>query len=173
MRRYSIPTILLHWTMAVAIGGSWLIGQVMEDLSRDSRGMAQGTHALLGLIVIALLLPRLLARLVGGVPEATGPDWEKHLATAVHTLLYGLMLVLPLTGLAIAMTGRAPMPVVGLFDLPNLVSAPFLHRALEGVHEVLANVMLGTVALHIAATLWHALVRRDGVMRHMLPGGAR
>ena len=48
-----------------------------------------------------------------------------------------------------------------------------LHGTLEGVHEVMSNLMLGAVALHVAATLWHAFIRRDGVMRHMLPGGAR
>jgi cytochrome b561 len=170
MRRYPIPTILLHWTMATAIGGAWVIGQVMEELPRGAgRAAATGSHALLGLAVAALLLPRLLARLLGGAPPAAGPEWERRLAAAAHLLLYGLMLAVPLTGLAIAMSGRAPLPVLGLFEIPNLLQPFGLRRMLGGVHEVLSNLMLGAVALHVAATLWHALVRRDGVLRHMLP----
>jgi cytochrome b561 len=173
MRRYSTASILMHWTMAAAIAGAWMIGQLLEEFPRAERATPQGAHALIGLAVVALLLPRLLARILGGAPEAAGPDWERRLATAAHVLLYALMLAVPLSGLAIALTGRAPLPVLGLFDIPAAMPDRGLHRTLEGVHEVLSNLILGAVALHVAATLWHALIRRDGVMRHMLPGGAR
>ncbi|WP_237214143.1 cytochrome b, partial [Falsiroseomonas oryziterrae] len=127
---------------------------------------------LLGLAVAALLLPRLLARLAGGAPEAAGPAWERRLAAAAHLLLYALMLAVPATGLGLAMSGRAPVSVLGLFELPNMLAPHGLRRPLGGLHEVLSNIMLGAIALHVAATLWHALVRRDGVMRRMLPGRA-
>jgi cytochrome b561 len=173
MRRYSMASILMHWSMAGAIAGAWIIGQLLEEFPRAERAAPQGAHALIGLAVVALLLPRMLARLFGGAPEAVGPEWERRLAAAAHLLLYALMLAVPLSGLAIALTGRAPLPVLGLFDIPAAMPDRALHGTLEGVHEVMSNLMLGAVALHVAATLWHAFIRRDGVMRHMLPGGAR
>ncbi|PWS37981.1 cytochrome b [Falsiroseomonas bella] len=173
MRRYAMSSILLHWTMALAIGGAWLIGQLLEEFPRAERAGPQAAHVLLGLGVAALLLPRLLARLLGGAPATAGPEWERRLAAAAHGLLYLLMLAVPLSGLAIAVTGRAPLQVFGLFSVPNLMPDRSLHGVFEEVHEVLSNLMLGAVALHVAATLWHALVRRDGVLRHMMPGGAR
>ncbi len=173
MRRYSIASILIHWTMAAAIAFAWLIGQLLEDFPRAERATPQAVHALVGLTVLALLLPRLLARLTGGAPETSGPGWERRLAAAAHLLLYALMAAVPLTGLAIAMSGRAPMPVLGVFEIPTPLASLGLRRPLEEVHELLSNLMLGAVGLHVAATLWHALVRRDGIVRHMLPGGAR
>jgi cytochrome b561 len=169
--RYSRLSIALHWTMALAIGAAWLIGQVMEDMPRGpDKAFALGSHALVGLAVAALLLPRLLARFIGPVPEDAGqPAWERRLAGAAHLLLYLLMLAVPLTGLAIAMSGRAPMPVLGLFEIPPLLSSLGLRKTLEGAHEVMANLLVGAVALHVAATLWHALVRHDGVAARMLP----
>jgi cytochrome b561 len=169
--RYSRLSIALHWTMAVAIGAAWLIGQFLEDLPRGpDKTFALGGHALIGLAVAALLLPRLLARIVGPVPvDAAAPAWEKRLAGAAHLLLYLLMLAVPLTGLAIAMSGRAALPVLGLFEIPPLLAGLGLRKLLEGAHEVMANLLLGAIALHVAATLWHALVRHDGVAARMLP----
>lgn len=157
--------------MALAIGAAWLIGEVMEDMPRGpDKVFALGSHALVGVAVAALLLPRLLARIAGPVPEDAGaPGWERRLAGAAHLLLYLLMLAVPLTGLAIAMSGRAPMQVLGLFEIPALLSGLGLRKTLEGAHEVMANLLVGTVILHVAATLWHALVRHDGVAARMLP----
>jgi cytochrome b561 len=56
--------------------------------------------------------------------------------------------------------------------LPKLVAtrAPGL-RWTGDVHGLLANyLMLALVGLHVAAALYHWLVRRDGVLQRMLPG---
>lgn len=169
--RYSLASRLFHWSMAAAIAAGWLIGQTLEDAPRGAaRDFNIGLHVLIGLTVLALVLPRLLTRVLGGVPaDANPPGWIKRLGDAAHLLLYVLMLVLPLTGLAAAMTGRAPLPVLGLFEVPPLLNSFGIRKLLEEVHGVLANVMLGTVVLHVAATLWHAFIRRDGVAQRMLP----
>jgi len=170
-QRYSIASIALHWTMMLSIAAAWLIAQLIEDMPRGpDKVFALGAHAAFGLAVAALLLPRLLARLFGGTPaDDAGPAWEHRLAQAAHLLLYALMLALPLSGLAIAMSGRAPFPVLGLFEVPPLLAAYGLRKTLEGVHEVLGNLMLGAVAIHVAATLWHYFVRHDGVAGRMIP----
>lgn len=171
--RYSIASIALHWTMAAAIGAAWLLGQLMEDVARGpDRIAATGTHALVGIAVLALVLPRLLARLLGGAPPAE-EGWQGRAAKAGHLLLYALMAAVPLAGLAIAMSGRAPFPVLGLFEVPPLLAPLGLRKLLEGVHEVLANILLGTIILHVAATLWHAVIRRDDIAARMLPWLAR
>ncbi len=172
-RRYSLASIALHWTMALAVGAAWLLGQLLEDFPRGpDRVFANGIHALIGMAVLALVLPRLLARFMGGTPEEA-PGWEGIAARAVHLLLYALMALVPLTGLAIALSARTPFNVAGLFELPNLLAGFGLRKALEEVHEVLANLTFGAVVLHVAATLWHAVIRRDGVLRRMLPFGPR
>ncbi|BDG74846.1 cytochrome b [Roseomonas fluvialis] len=174
--RYSIPSILLHWTMALAIALAWGGAQLAEALARGpSRTMVFGVHALMGLAVLALLLPRLLARLLGAAPRAAprAPMWEQRLGAAAHLLLYALMILLPLTGLLTALTGRAPFDLAGLATLPNALVATGLRGTVKGAHEVLANVMLGAVALHVVAVLWHAFVRRDGVAGRMIPWRTR
>lgn len=179
--RYSRLSIALHWTMAVAIATAWVLSQVMDGVARGPmRTTLTGTHALMGLAVLALLPPRVLARLMpppgdaaGAAPGPAGPHWEERLAQAVHLALYALMLLLPLTGLLLAMSGRRPLPVLGLFEIPNSFASWNIHRDIEDVHEVLANLMLGLVTLHVLATLCHALVRHDDVAARMIPLLAR
>lgn len=174
--RYSIPSIVLHWTMAFAIAFAWLGAQVADVFGRGpTKTFVVGSHAVLGLAVLALLLPRLLARWMGGVPGAAegAPAWEERLAHAAHLLLYALMLALPLSGLLTAMTGRAPFDLAGLATLPNSLADTGLRRTVKEVHELLANAMLATIALHVAAVLWHAFVRRDDVAWRMGLGARR
>jgi len=174
--RYSIPSIVLHWTMALAILLAWGGMQIAEDLSRGpTKALVEGSHALFGLGVLALMLPRILARLLGRrvtAPEGA-PEWEVRLAAATHLLLYALMLALPVTGLLTAMSGRGPFDLAGLGAIPNLLTSYGLRGTLKGAHELLANGLVAVVALHVAATLFHAFVRRDDVAARMIPGLAR
>lgn len=133
------------------------------------------THALFGLGVLALLVPRILARLLGTVPGPPPgtPAREARLAAAAHLLLYGLMLALPLTGLPTALTARAPFDLAGLATLPNALAGTGLRRLVKEAHELLANLMLGAIGLHVAAVLWHAFVRHDDVPWRMSLRGPR
>ena len=54
---YSRASVALHWAMAAVIAAAWVLGEVMTDMARGpDRVSAQGWHALLGLLVLALLL---------------------------------------------------------------------------------------------------------------------
>jgi cytochrome b561 len=173
--RYPLPNILLHWTMALAIALAWGGAQLAEALSRGpTKTFVLGSHALFGLAVLALLLPRALARPLGTAPGPSPgtPAWKRRLAAAAHLLLYALMLALPLTGLLLAMSGRAPFDLAGLATLPNALAGIGMRGLLKEAHEILANVMLGAIALHVAAVAWHAFVRRDGVAARMSPRAA-
>ncbi len=58
----------------------------------------------------------------------------------------------------------------GLVQLPDLVepNRP-LHDVLTDVHRGLAWTLIVLLTLHVAAALYHGLVRRDGVVRAMAP----
>ncbi len=174
--RYSPASILLHWTMALAILLAWGGMQVTEVMSRGpAKALVEGGHALFGLLVLALLLPRILARVLGRRidPPEGAAAWEARLAAATHLLLYALMVALPVTGILTAMSGRGPFDLAGLGAIPNVLATTGLRRTLKGAHELLANVTIAVVALHVAATLFHAFVRRDDVATRMIPAIGR
>ncbi|MBX9875165.1 MAG: cytochrome b/b6 domain-containing protein, partial [Beijerinckiaceae bacterium] len=63
------------------------------------------------------------------------------------------------------------LTVFGLFNLPALASP---NQDLAGkvldIHGTLAIVMGLLVCAHVGAALYHHLIRKDGVLRRMLPG---
>lgn len=174
--RFSTASIILHWTMALAIAAAWILAQAIDLVPRGpGRTAMLGSHVLVGLAVLALLLPRFLARLRGPVPApAPGtPSWETRLAAATHGLLYALMLAQPVTGIIFAMARRTPVNVLGLFTITNPLAESSLRGLFGETHELLATLLLAAVALHVAATLFHHFIRRDDVAATMIPALAR
>ena len=99
------------------------------------------------------------------------PGWQVLAAKASHLLLYGLMLILPLLGWAMISAAGDPVTLVGAVQLPAIVPAnAALFAFLRKAHGYLAYLLFLTVLLHLAAALFHAWVRRDGVLQSMLSG---
>jgi cytochrome b561 len=86
-----------------------------------------------------------------------------------HLVFYGLMLALPLIGWA--MLSAADYPVIaGGIHLPSIAPVdPGLHATLWKAHRFLALLFFALILLHLAAGLYHALVRKDGVYEAMAP----
>lgn len=170
--RYSPVQIMLHWTMAVVMIAAYLIGSQFEDMPRGPDKISLiGWHALLGLTVLILLVPRVFLRRQGVPPLPPDmPVWQQRLAHAVHVGLYAVMVLLPIAGLMALLAGRQPMPVPFIGEIPVLFASPMLHEGAEEVHAFLGNVWLGLVILHVAATVWHAF-KKDGLATRMVPFG--
>jgi cytochrome b561 len=88
-----------------------------------------------------------------------------------HYALYGLMIVMPLLGWAMLSAAAYPVVLYGGIQLPSLLpQSDSLHTPLWNIHYYLAFAFFALVLMHIAAALFHALVRHDGVFQTMAPG---
>jgi len=175
-RRWSAPVRLLHWTMAGLVLTLLGLGLVMTQGSFDlpTSFTLYQWHKWIGLLVLALWLPRLLARLAAPAPAAV-PGWQGRAAGVVHGALYGLLLALPLSGwLATSASPlhlplMVPVPFYGLVRVPDLIGPDAAAAELLGrLHAVGAFSLLALVALHVAAALKHALVDRDDILKRMI-----
>ena len=94
----------------------------------------------------------------------------KLAAHASHYALYVLMIGLPLIGWAMLSAAAYPVEVYGGVRLPAILpQSDSLHALLWGAHFYLAFVFFALILMHLAAALYHALVRRDGVFQTMAP----
>lgn len=168
---------LLHWLVAVLLAAQFVVTWLMPDIEPH---MAVSPvimlHFTLGLLVVVLMLVRLVARLQSPPPppEPGTPGWERVLALGTHRLFYLVLIAVPFLGWIAASAHGLPVQFLGVLPLPALApdGAEWGHQ-LGDVHGLVMWTMFGLVALHAAAALFHALIRRDGTLRRMLPDRAR
>jgi cytochrome b561 len=130
------------------------------------------SHKLTGVLVLALVLGRLAYRFRHGAPsdEPTLEPWQKMASHATHWALYVLLVAVPILGwLGISL--YPALDIFGLFKLPGLVTPNQpASSTIFFLHKIAAFVLVALAALHVGAALFHYVVRKDGVLRRMLPG---
>ena len=161
---------LLHWLMALMVIAMLFIGAGLAASVSQRHEWLIHLHKPLGIAILALVIVRLVVRFSTRQPPlpADLPMWQVLAAKASHWVLYGLMLVLPLVGWAMISAAGDPVMLGSSVQLPALVAANApLFAVLRKAHGFLAYLLFLTVLLHLAAALFHGLIRRDGVLRSM------
>ena len=170
MKRYHPILVVLHWLMAVLLLAAFASIQVHDMVPRgtDLRILTKSIHFMLGALVLALVVVRLLARLGTAQPgHASGLIWMQRAAKAGHLALYGWMVVVPLLGWASVSATGLPIVFFG-FELPPIIGFDKqLAYTLKKVHEAAGEFGYGLIGLHVAAALFHQFVLKDGLMRRM------
>ena len=175
--RYGTVAMTLHWLIALAIIGMLTVGKYMVDLpNTDPNKFAlYQLHKSFGITVLVLTLVRIGWRLAHPAPAlpAGMPAWQRWGAHLSHFGLYALMLAIPLSGWAAVSTSTLGIPTLlfGAVELPSLPITPDrdTHEFFEGAHDLLGNLMIGLLILHVLAALKHHFVDHDTVLRRMLP----
>lgn len=170
IRRFTLWQRVLHWLMAILILAMLFIGVGMVSTITPRYLTLVSIHKPLGIAILVLALIRLVLRLRDGAPAlpADLPEPMKLAAVLSHYLLYALFIAMPLIGWGMLSAASYPVVLWGGFHLPPILPASdWLHTVLWDAHFYLAYAFFALVLLHIAAALFHALVRRDGVFQTM------
>jgi cytochrome b561 len=172
IERYGSAAVALHWITALLILANLLLGISMVPLPLSIRKLHwYSWHKWIGTTVFLLTCARLLSRTTHAAPPAVAmPVWQQHAATFSHTLLYVLMLVIPLSGWLYSSSTGVQVVYLGLVPLPDLVPKDReLAATLKAVHVSLNVTMVLMVVVHAAAAVKHHFVDRDEVLVRMWP----
>jgi cytochrome b561 len=172
LHRFTLIQRLLHWLMAICIIAMLFIGVGMVSTVAPKYLPLVLLHKSLGVTLFVLVLIRLALRLYYGVPPlpADLPGPIKRGARLSHLALYGLMIVMPLLGVTMLWAADYPVVLYGGIVIPALLpQSDALHTLLWNSHFYLGLAFFAVVLLHVAAALFHALIRRDGVFETMAP----
>ena len=163
---------VLHWLMAVCILAMLFIGVGMVSTIKPLYLTLVSIHKPLGITILVLALIRVAVRLGYGAPPlpADLPEPMKLAAHLSHYALYALMIAMPLIGWGMLSAAAYPVVLFGSVGLPQILpQSDRLHTLLWNAHFYLAFVFFALILMHVAAALFHALVRRDGVFEAMAP----
>jgi cytochrome b561 len=169
-RRFTAPQRMLHWVMAVCILAMLFIGVGMVSTVMPKYLTLVSIHKPLGIAILVLALVRLVVRLSYGAPSLPVdlPQPIKLAAHLSHYALYALMIGMPLMGWGMLSAAAYPVVLFEGVQLPAILpQSDYLHALLWNAHFYLAFAFFAVILLHVAAALFHALVRRDGVFEAM------
>ncbi len=170
---YGSVSRAFHWLTVVLVLAAYILsrGGPEQRVYAASSDFIRQTHESLGMLVFALVLLRLMWRLVDPTPEDPPmPAWMSAAASAVHGLLYALLIAIPLTAIAGAWLEGHPVNLFMLGDIgPAMPLAHAFGAWLAELHTWLGNAILWVAGLHAAAALYHHFILRDEVLVGMLP----
>lgn len=170
---YSATAISLHWLVVLLIFSTWPLGLYMVDLPLSPQKLKFFSwHKWIGVTIFLCAVARLFWRLTHPVPAppGTSPRWERRAAAVSHALLYGLILVIPISGWLYSSATGVPVVYLGLLQLPDLVDKDKeLAALLKFTHAFLNATLFALVCMHVAAALKHHFLDRDEVLSRMLP----
>ncbi len=162
-----------HWTTFALLLASFGIGLTMVGLPLGlAKLQAYSWHKWVGVTVFLITILRLGWRCANPPPPL--PDsmrgWQRGAARLSHAALYGLLLVMPVSGWIMSSALGLPTVYFGLIALPDLVAPDrALGESLVRLHHALALALAVLIGTHIVAAAYHHFVLRDGILRRMLP----
>ncbi len=173
---YTVTAKLLHWLVASLVVVQFVLANLAER-AEDADDLVSelalfANHRSVGITILALIIIRLLWRWRNPPPPLpeTVPRWQLMASRVSHYSLYGILLVMPISGWLMSSAGDVSVTWFGLVELPDFVSPNHeRHEFFEEIHELLATLLFVIASLHILAALKHGLFDKDGVLQRMLP----
>jgi cytochrome b561 len=173
---WGAPAKLLHWVVAVLVLAQICLGwaAVSWRLSPTKLDLFVW-HKSIGMLILLLMLMRLVWRSVNVAPllPAGMAPLERLAAHLNHLLLYLLLFLMPLTGWIINSAANIPFRIFWLVPSPAIVQPDkVLADEVARLHLALFIVLSLLLVVHIGAALRHHFVKRNDVLKGMLPGQA-
>ena len=190
--KYTKTAVILHWLIGFGIIFMFLFGWYMEGLPKEApkvmsfdlfdlgiytwqlseetspRSFYFNLHKSFGITILGLIAFRVLWRLTHPAPALikTMKAWEKKLANATHHALYLIMLLVPLSGAAMALYSKYGIKWFGI-PLAEGLGDDAMRDIFKNAHEIIGIILLVLLGLHILAVLKHTFVNKDGTLKRM------
>ena len=176
--RHPVSLRLIHWITALIM--IWMIGSglllgflgfggVREMFGGDATNLIYKYHKTFGVVILGLVVIRLITKYTRPRPAEleTLPKSLQLIASAVHVMLYVLLIGMPVLGWMATAAGGFPVEFFNL-TLPGLIDKDRdLSVLLFNLHWYGGWVFVVLIGMHVSAGLFHRFIKRDGVFRRI------
>lgn len=171
-QKYSPVAMALHWMVAVLVLYSIFFPPEPGDVAPAVAAQITAVHIGLGLIIIVLMTLRAFWRAGHHAPPL--PDdlavWEKRAARWTHALIYVVVFLMIGFGLLTAIFAPYPASGFGVIPVAGFITVDQgTFEMVKEIHHTGNKLLQAVVYLHIAAALYHHFIKKNGVLRSMLP----
>ncbi len=156
MDSYDRGAIRFHWASALGILLLWPLGKLMTPGAGPPSTALYTIHVIVGLTIALLTIARIVWVIRHERPSQLDmPKWEKLLLVANHVVLYGVLLVLSISGIGILLAaGSLDAIALAKSDGPN------------DQHGIASTVFLLMFVMHVAGVVYYQ-VKKGNTMRRM------
>ncbi len=169
--RYGLITRLLHWGMAAMFAAQFASAAAHWALPRENalREVLWSYHVALGVTLFILVLLRGIWGLLNIPVRPRHSGRVGQAAVAGNVAIYTLMIIVPAVRLLSAAGSDRGLTYLGLTMFPPLETEIAWMQLPAEWHGEMGWILAVLVFGHIAmATVWHHLIRRDGVLYRMI-----
>ena len=168
MARYGYVSRTIHWIMALLIG--WQLLKFFDRINEGEHWIGQTLvpwHISIGTLLLLLIVLRIVwAAKQRGHRPVQNPA-TASLVKIGHFLLYATMVLMPVTGILYMLGKGYGLKAFGMQLVAKGGKVAWM-ADIGSLHTPIAWIMLILIAGHIAITLFHYFVRKDGVLQRMM-----
>ncbi|MEM7068902.1 MAG: cytochrome b/b6 domain-containing protein [Pseudomonadota bacterium] len=177
MKRLSHPHSirLLHWGVAVLITVALISGYRVSDAGWSGVGLIDRPelfelHVSAGLLICVFSIVWSGLRCFKFRENSRQKNWFEVSVAISHIALLGLGAAIGFLGWAGHSAGNGNLVLFDLVPVPQITPELGAESSVLffDLHRMLVPWFLALLAVHVAAVLYHALVKRDDVLRSML-----
>ena len=169
---YDNVAVALHWATAVLVLVQFVLAISWDYFPKPTRESLQSVHVSLGVLLTAVILARIVWRLMPGHQRPSiVRGWVRLASKTVHYLLYLLLVAQASLGFAWRWAQGHDVSFFGLFAIPGPYGAlarPTRHLFAE-FHEKIGWAIVIIAFGHGLAALYHHYFLKDRVLKRMLP----
>lgn len=174
MKTYNKLSRLNHWSVGFLFITMLIVGLILEyaQLSKADSFTLLKFHKATGVLLFLWGLWRVGYRLIQGFakPVSIVAKWQQVASKAVHYLLLLAVVMMPLSGLVMALFSGYPTEVFGLITIPSIDKIESITMTARSVHKWVAYVFIAALILHIGAALKHHFIDHDQTLIRMITG---
>jgi cytochrome b561 len=163
--------VTLHWLIALLVVMMLAVGKfVLPGVPADDpqKIFMLRSHAFIGGAIAVLLVIRFVLRFTAKrpAPADAGNAFLNFLSKVVHFLLYFFLIGMAVSGLGLFQLADLPAVFSGAAPYPQ----DFFQFPPRMGHGITSWLLLGLIALHVGAALYHQFIRRDNLLGRMWYG---
>ncbi|WP_375749391.1 cytochrome b [Vibrio sp. HN007] len=174
--KLSLPTVVLHGVVAILMIYMLVSGLIMEDLEQQ---WFFDSHTSIGAVIALVVVPRVIVRIFEGWPKPVGEytKLEKNAGKIVHWILIVSTILMPLSGIMMAIGGGHGLSffaweiVAALPEQSGEVSTvyPLIEEFGDSIHSFVgSNLLPVALILHVAGAIKHHMIDKDRTLVRMM-----